>query len=221
MYTHITVVLDRTGSMEPIRKDIIGGFNSFLAEQRKVSSTRITLIQFDSKNPQEVVYSNLPVSEAPELTEATYVPRASTPLYDAVGQAIVGLGENLSAIPGHSRPDKVIFAIVTDGQENSSREYTAERVRAMLEHQRDVYRWEFVFLSADLDSFAQAQAIGIPMANAMAYDHTGRGTRDAFAAFASNAVCYAGGQSLGMGWSDEQRDEQENEKKRENKVAKR
>lgn len=214
MSTHITVILDRTGSMESIREDVIGGFNTFLDTQKQEPSTRITLIQFDSQEPHEVIYSNRPVSETPHLTLSTYVPRASTPLYDAVGQGIVELGQALSAMPESERPDKVIFVIITDGLENASLEYTAERVRVMLEHQRDVYKWEFVFLSSDLNSFAQADAMGIPMANAMAFDANSTGVEAVFAASASNSLSYTRGTTSGMAWTGEQREEQEQEKAR-------
>lgn len=214
MYTHITVVLDRTGSMESIRKDVIGGYNAFLDVQKAEPDTTITLIQFDSQEPHEVVYANRKVGDAQKLTPETYVPRAMTPLYDAVGHGIVELGQVLSAMPIESRPDKVIFVIITDGFENASVEYTAERVRAMLEHQRDVYKWEFVFLSADLNSFAQADAIGIPMASAMAFDANSGGVAAVFAATASNSLSYSRGTTSNMAWTGEQREEQEQEKVR-------
>lgn len=216
-YTRIIVVLDRTGSMAPIKHDVIGGFNSFLKKQREVIGTRITLVQFDSQNPHEVVYQDLPVSEAPELTEATYVPRASTPLYDAVGQTIAKseAQEMVSSNPEIAFA-KTVFVIVTDGQENSSREYTAEHVRKLIK-QKKKQGWQFVFLSADLDSFETARSIGIPMANSMAYDHNRDGTQSAFASLAVNTVSYAGGQSASMAWSDEDRDEQAAEKLRDKK----
>lgn len=209
MSAHITVVLDRTGSMSVIKNEIIGGYNSFLSEQRKVPDTRITLIQFDSQDAHEVVYRNVAVADAGELNESNYIPRALTPLFDAVGYAI----NETTPIIENSDIDKVIFVIITDGQENASREWTAEKVRELIDtRKRD--GWEFVFLGADLDSFAQAHAIGIPMANAMAYDADRDGTQSAFRDMSHNTMAYAGGQSVSMAWSGEQRSAQKAEKKR-------
>jgi len=196
--------------MEPIRKDVIGGYNSFLYEQRKVVGgigTRITLIQFDSQNDHEVLYRNIPISEAPELTFDTYVPRALTPLYDAIAK---GIFVTESADVTHN---KVIFAIITDGQENASREFDTNRVHKMIEEKK-LAGWEFVFLSADLNSFAQAKAIGISDANSMAFDMTSVGTQTAFETFASNTLSYSRGDVSNMAWSDQQRSEQDAEKKR-------
>ena len=96
-YTHITVILDRSGSMEAIRNDTIGGFNSFLAAQKaETGFATLTLVQFDTQNAYEVIQDFRNIKEVPELTRTTFVPRAGTPLYDAMGKGINDLEHKLA-----------------------------------------------------------------------------------------------------------------------------
>ena len=140
-YTHIAVILDRTGSMESIRDDTIGGFNTFLKKQKAEPGTAtLTLVQFDTQDPYEVIHQFKPIGEVPELNRETYVPRASTPLLDALGRGVNDLEKNLSEIKEEERPSKVIVIIVTDGQENSSREFRKEQIEAMRVRPQDFRR---------------------------------------------------------------------------------
>ena len=116
-HAHITVVLDRTGSMQDIRDDVIGGFNGFLAaQQAEPIPATLTLVQFDSQDPYEVLHAARPIAQVPPLTAETYVPRASTPLYDAIGRGILDLEATVARLPEAERPAKVVFVIVTDGR---------------------------------------------------------------------------------------------------------
>jgi hypothetical protein len=109
-YTHLAVILDRTGSMESIRDDTIGGFNVFLNEQKQQpSKATLTLVQFDSQDPYEVIHQVKPIKEVPELTKETYVPRATTPLLDAIGRGINDLEKCLADMKEDNRPSKVVF----------------------------------------------------------------------------------------------------------------
>ena len=160
--TDITVLLDRSGSMSSCATDVIGGFNSFLRDQRAGAGwARLTLIQFDSTNDQEIVYLAKPVAEAPNLTPETFKPRGSTPLYDAMGKAIVATGERLAAMPEAQRPSKVVFLVMTDGYENHSREYTHFMIRDMVKTQTEKYSWAFIFIGADIDAMAQGGMVGL------------------------------------------------------------
>src|SRR5215211_8496284 len=115
-YTHIAVILDRTGSMESICDDTIGGFNAFLkAQKAEPSLATLTLVQFDSQDPYEIVHRFKPLPEIPELTRETFVPRASTPLLDAMGRGINDLEKSLIDLTENERPSRVV--IITDGQE--------------------------------------------------------------------------------------------------------
>jgi len=156
--TDVTLIVDRSGSMSRIRKDAEGGINSFLESQKAVpGELLVTLVQFDNK--YEVVCQAIPVAKVPvyELQ-----PRGATALLDAVGRCIDDTGVRLSAMPESERPGLVTIVIVTDGQENSSRQYTSRRVAEMIEHQQSAYQWKFVFLSSDLDAIEDAEDLSIP-----------------------------------------------------------
>ena len=190
MNTDITMLLDRTGSMGVVAADTIKGFNTFLAIQQRSHQGEcvFTLVQFDDVDPQEVVHDARPIATVPPLTAETFVPRGNTPLLDALGKAVVRTGERLKAMAPDRRPGKVIFVIVTDGQENASHEYTRTRILDMITHQRDTYRWEFVYLGANQDAIKEAATYGIPAAGTATYAHTTSGTRAAFAAMSSNVM---------------------------------
>ena len=175
--THISIVLDRTGSMQSIRQDTIGGFNAFLTEQKvQPNPASLTLVQFDTQDPYEVLYKFTPISQVQPLTEATYVPRASTPLYDAVGRGINDLKAALQAMPATERPARIVFVLVTDGQENSSREFTGTQVKQMI---RDCRKdgWQFVFLSADESAIRDGGDMGFQADYSMAVPKHARGAR--------------------------------------------
>lgn len=155
--TDVTLVVDRSGSMEEIRSDAQGGINAFVADQAKLpGECRITLVQFDDK--YEIVHSGILASEWPEYHLA---PRGSTALLDAVGRAIIETGNRISAMPEFQRPCLVICVISTDGMENASQEFTREKVREMISHQQTVYNWQFSFLAANQDAFTQAEYLGL------------------------------------------------------------
>lgn len=184
-YTDINIVLDRSGSMQSIKDDTIGGFNAFLQEQKDVpGAATITLAQFD--NVYEVVYQAADLATTPELTGKTFVPRGSTALLDAIGRTINETGARLAVMAEHERPSHVIFVILTDGQENASQEFTAAQINQMIQHQRDAYNWEFVFLGANQDAITTASQLGIQAGHAMSYAASAVGTRAAFKSVAKN-----------------------------------
>lgn len=188
-HTDITIVLDRSGSMADVAGDTIGGFNRFLDDQQKAPGTAaLTLHQFD--DVFDTVLDGCEVKSAKPLTNATFVPRGSTALLDAIGRAITRTGARLDKTPEHERAAKIVFVIITDGHENASREFTRFRVLEMIKHQREKYAWEFVFLGANHDAIAAAAAVGIGPANAMTYAHNAVGTSGAFASVAKNLTHY-------------------------------
>jgi uncharacterized protein YegL len=155
--TDVTVVLDRSGSMQTCREDAEGGLNSFIDEQKKQpGETLFSLVQFDTE--YEFVHKGTPMHE---VGPCQLVPRGMTALLDAVGRAIVETGERLAAMPEPDRPGLVVFVIVTDGQENSRKEYKKPQIKQMIETQRYIYKWQFTFLGANQDAFAEADSIGI------------------------------------------------------------
>jgi hypothetical protein len=192
--TDITIVLDRSGSMHSVRSDTIGGYNKFLADQKSApGAANVSLMQFDDQF--ESVYEGRLVAEAPELTTETFIPRGWTALLDAIGRTINRTGARLSATPEVDRPAKVLFIILTDGGENSSKEFTRDKVFEMITHQREAYKWEFLFLGANQDAIKTGAGIGIPSLNAMSYAANAVGTKSAFEATSSNVVTYRSGGS--------------------------
>ncbi len=207
---HIAVILDRTGSMEVIRDDTIGGFNTFLKDsQRDLKGATFTLAQFDSENAYEVLADCVNIADVKPLTRETYVPRACTPLLDAIGRGINDLEVKAKDAT------KVVMAIITDGQENASREFRLDKIKEMIKEKQDKNKWQFVFLSADLASVNDALSYGIAAASSMAYDPNSQGTQDAYYSLTSSVRAYATSQTRGnLAFTQKDRDQQKNEKKR-------
>lgn len=169
--THITVILDRSGSMQSIKSDIIGGFNTFLKQQKEVpGKATLTLVQFDTGNPYEVVHNYRPLQEIPELNDKTFVPRGGTPLLDCLGRGINDLSEHINKLTNDQKPDKVFFIIITDGQENSSREFKKSDIVKLIDEKKNKDNWEFLFLSADLDAIGDARLYGINQTNVYVFN---------------------------------------------------
>lgn len=190
-YTHLSVILDRTGSMESIRDDVIGGFNAFLNQQKaQKGKATLTLVQFDSHDPYEVLNRFTPIEEIPELTRATYVPRATTPLLDAIGRGINDLEASISGLKKSARPSRVVMVIVTDGQENASHEFNRDQILRMIKQKSKDEDWQFVFLSADLDAISDASSVGFKGKSTLMFQKSARGTHDAFSSLSDKVMSY-------------------------------
>ena len=162
--TLVNVILDRSGSMESTRLETISGYNNYLKGLRSDTNTEydITLIQFDAHQGPEltVKYTDKPLAEVPDLTEADYLPRGYTPLYDAVGECIRRV---------ETKGRLVINVIITDGQENASKEFTRETIKALITEKEKKENWTFVFLGADIDSYAIGGSLGMAAGNTSNY----------------------------------------------------
>lgn len=214
-YTHIVVILDRTGSMEIVREDTIGGFNRFLRDQRKEpGDATMTLVQFDSQDAYEVLADFSPLAEVNELTAATYIPRAMTPLLDAIGRGINDIGAKLDATPEDERPEKVIFVILTDGLENASKEFSRTKVLEMIRRQQDEYQWKFVYIGANQDAIQEGAAIGISKGNTMTYAHNRAGTQAAFASVSRGMGEYRCSASAAIGLRTEYFDDEDRQRQK-------
>lgn len=177
--SEIICIIDRSGSMLSIKNDAIGGFNAFLQAQKELpGDAKLTLILFNQK--YDIIHDGKPIKEVPNLNTKSYYPTGNTALYDAVGRAIDTVGERLANTAEENRPEKVIVAILTDGEENSSREYSQEKIHEMIKHQKEVYSWEVVFLAANIDAVATAKSLGIQQKDAFAFVATGAGVRSAY-----------------------------------------
>lgn len=214
-YTHISVILDRTGSMETIRDDTIGGFNAFLnAQKAQPGLATLTLVQFDSQDPYEIVHHFKPLGEIPELTRQTFVPRANTPLLDAMGRGINDLEKSLADMAEEERPSRVVMVIITDGQENASHEFRKDQIEKMIKERQEKSAWQFVFLSADLAAIGDALANGVRAASVMGHDKDRHGTQAAWAALSRSIADYRAGTKEDVSFTDEERAQQKIEKKR-------
>jgi uncharacterized protein YegL len=204
--TYIAVLLDRSGSMGDIKDDTISGFNCFLREQKAAGdNATLTLVQFDTEST-DVVHESKPILEVPDLNAETFQPRGGTPLLDALGETIDSTGRALAAIPERNRPDKVVFVVITDGQENSSQRFSKTRIKEMIDHQSVKYNWKFVYLGANQNAFDEAGGIGITTANAANYAPAMM--RVAFAATAANVAGYRrSGDAARLAYSEAQRAE--------------
>jgi len=197
------MILDRSGSMETVRSDVVGGFNKLLEEQKALpGDCTITLVQFDSQDPYEILRDFVPVNNVMPLGDE-YRPRGNTPLYDAVGRGIVNLGEKLKALTEDRRPAKVVFVIITDGLENASEEYNASKVSAMVKEQTEKYKWEFVYLGANQDAILEGGKFGAQAANAATYKE--EKTSGGILAASENLRGYRSGAKSGMSFTDKQR----------------
>lgn len=187
--TDITIVLDRSGSMASVAEDTKGGFDTFIEEQKRhPGEANVTLVQFDTE--YEFVHRAVPVGTVPKLV---FVPRGYTALLDAIGRAITETGERLGKTPETDRPAKALFVILTDGYENSSKEFSKPRIAEMIKHQTEVYKWQFVFLAANQDAIAEAGNLGIGAGNATNYVPTSAGVKLAFSAVSKDATSYRSG----------------------------
>lgn len=173
--TELVFILDRSGSMSGLESDTIGGFNSMLKKQKELDGEcRITTVLFD--NFYELLHDRIDIRAVNPMTEKEYFVRGSTALLDAIGMTISKLAGVQKNTAEEYRAENVMFVIITDGAENASREYTAERVKAMIEHEKEKYGWEFVFLGANIDAVETAGRFGISADRAADYVPDAEGT---------------------------------------------
>ena len=173
--TELVMILDRSGSMGGLEKDTIGGYNSMLLRQRETEGeVLVSTVLFD--NESEVLYDRVPLREMPQMTEKEYFVRGCTALLDAIGGAIHHMGNVHKYAREEDRPEKTIFVITTDGMENASRQYSLEKVRQMVERQKEKYGWEFLFLGANMDAIETAGRFGIAPERAVRYQCDEEGT---------------------------------------------
>jgi len=180
--TEIIFLLDRSGSMGGIESDTIGGFNAFIERQKKMpGETIVTTVLFDDR--YEVLWNGVDIKDI-KLTEKEYYVRGATALLDAVGKTILDVNNRISMTDEGKRPGKVIFVITTDGMENSSKEFTYEKVKELIKQQREKHNWEFIFLGANIDVVKEAGNIGIDSNEAYSFETSQEGIKRMY-----NIVC--------------------------------
>lgn len=170
-YCDINVILDRSGSMSVVREGLIKEFNSWVKGQRDLpGKCTLTLTQFDSEGT-DILYESKDIKEVPGLE---FVPRGSTPLMDAIGKAVASTKERYDSLYSWQRPGKVMFVVITDGQENASHEFKKDQVKALVEQQKKA-GWEFIFLGVGIDAFAEASQYGFNAGTTRSYTGGVRG----------------------------------------------
>lgn len=173
--TELVFILDRSGSMSGLEKDTIGGFNSMIEKQkREAGDAVVSTVLFD--NDSTVVHDRLPLDKVPPMTERDYFTCGCTALLDAVGGAIHHIGNVHKYARKEDVPAKTMFIITTDGYENASKRYDYAKVRKMIEHQKEKYGWEFLFLGANIDAAAEAKRFGISEDRSVTYKCDREGT---------------------------------------------
>jgi len=200
--TEIVFILDRSGSMDVLVDDTIGGYNSFIETQRNQDGEAlITTILFDDR--YEILHNGVNIKEIQALTRKEYFARGMTAMLDSIGKAINTVGERLSNTNEEDRPSKVIFVITTDGMENSSVEFKKDQIKSMIEHQIGKYNWQFIFLGANIDAVSEAESLGINAMHAANYTASGLGTRSVYSSISKTVTnCRANG-VIDSNWASE------------------
>ena len=205
--TEIVFILDRSGSMSGLEADTIGGYNSLLEKQkREEGEAIISTVLFDDR--QEVLHDRVRLDRMQPMTEKEYYVRGCTALLDAVGGAIHHIGTVHKYAREEDRPEKTLFIITTDGMENSSRRYTYDKVKQMVEKQKAKYGWEFLFLGANIDAIQVAGRFGIDENHAVNYECDARGMAVNYRALnkaVSQVRCANPSEQMPLGadWKDE------------------
>ena len=197
--TELVFILDRSGSMAGLEDDTIGGFNAMIEKQKREDGAAVvSTILFD--NVSEVIHDRVDVQKIEPMTRKEYDVRGCTALLDAVGKAIHHIGNVHKYAREEDRPEKTLFVITTDGMENASREYTYDRLKAMIERQKEQYGWEFIFLGANIDAAKEAARFGIGADRAANYHADSKGTAVIYEAV-SEAVCSVrASRPMGAAW---------------------
>ena len=178
---HVHFLLDRSGSMSAMAPDVIGGFNAFLANQQaQPGRSRMTLVQFDSGDPFEVLTDGLALHRVRPLSERTFQPRGGTPLWDAVGELITraSVRQQQRRALGKAA-EETLVAVYTDGEENQSVRFDGGTIRRLIEAKKEE-GWTFVFLGAGLDAYAEGGRIGVGVGSTQSFAPDGAGARLAF-----------------------------------------
>ena len=196
--TEVVFILDRSGSMEGLEADTIGGFNSMLAKQKKTEGeVLVSTVLFDHEI--EILHDRVPLSEVKNMTREKYWTRGSTALLDAVGSSIQHIKNVHKYAREEDRPDKTLFVITTDGMENSSHHFDYNEVKKLVEAQKES-GWEFIFLGANIDAIGTASHLGIDADRAVNYHSDSIGTKAIFSGISSFVSSFAAMPEVGNSW---------------------
>lgn len=193
--TELVFIIDRSGSMSGLEGDTIGGFNSMLKEQQSVDGRAlVTTVLFDDE--YELLHNRVDIRNVKPLTEKDYNTRGSTALLDAIGKTIHNIRKAQKEASEEDRPEKVIFFIITDGQENASRRYTFQMIQERISHYRKKHGWEFMFFGANMDAIAEAAKMGIDADRAHSYRSDHVGTASVYSAMSAMSTAFRIGRRI-------------------------
>lgn len=217
--TDIVMVIDRSTSMRSLIESTIEGYNAFIEEQKKAAGdARVTLVLFDSDS--ELVYEGMPINEVPDLDRETYFVQGMTAMNDAVAFAITGLENKISNSSEDQKPTDVIFAIITDGMENSSKEFQGRsgtvKIKEMIEKCKSEKDWQFVFLASNIDVAAVGSSYSINKSSNFSYDSTSIGTDHMYKTLSKAATRFRAMKSLDVGTATLNFDDLDDEKEDKN-----
>lgn len=199
--TELVFILDRSGSMSGLESDTIGGYNALLQKQKKESGEAIiTTVLFDDK--YELLHDRINLRGIETITDKEYFVRGSTALLDAVGKTINKIGNAQKHTIENERAEHVMFVITTDGMENASREFSYEKVRQMIEHQKNKYGWEFIFLGANIDAITTAERFGIGKDRATNYNADSEGTLLNYEVISETVSCMRASRAISEDWKE-------------------
>lgn len=199
--TELVFILDRSGSMQGLEADTIGGFNSMLSKQQKeLGEAYLSTVLFDDK--VEVLHDRVRVGAVRPITQKEYYVRGCTALLDALGGAIRHIGNIHKYARPEDVPEHTLFVITTDGMENASRHYTAPQIKAMIQRQKEKYGWEFLFLGANIDAVETAGRLGIGSDRAVNYHNDSAGTRLNYATVSAAVSAVRCSKPLSPRWKD-------------------
>ena len=200
--TELVFILDKSGSMGGMETDTIGGYNTMLKKQQTVDGEcHITTVLFD--NNYELLHDRIDIKAVSPITEKEYQVGGSTALLDAIGRTIHKIGNAQNHTADDYRAEKVMFIIITDGEENSSREYSSEKVKAQIERQKTKYGWEFIFLGANIDAVETAGWFGISADRAQNYHADSEGIELNFRVMSEAVATFRECSAMPEGWNDE------------------
>lgn len=200
--TEMVFILDRSGSMSGLESDTIGGFNSLIEKQKKEDGTCfVSTVLFSDK--MQTVHDRVALKDIEKMTDKDYIPMGCTALYDAIGNTVAHITNIHRYIREEDVPANTVFVIITDGYENASREYTHEKVKALVESKKEKDGWEFMFIGANIDAAATAETIGIGGNMAANYCADERGTGVVFEALAAPLAACRASKKIDANWKTE------------------